>query len=142
MDILLFNKASEMIGLDQSNFADGPAGQENSMGKMVWIVITVFCIVFAMWHAYNANKCEKNGSNLIMALVLSFLFPKTATLFYAMRYKAMPWGADKNARLIKRYRGKRDDWDLNKCSKWEETISSSLPTTSEKELGGMFGGWA
>lgn len=169
MDILLADKAAEMVGL-KSKFADTGNSGAGGAGKAVWAIISVFCLVFAMWHAYNANKCEKQGSKLILSLILSFLFPKIATLYYAMKYKTMPWGADKNADLLKRYHGASLNWDMDKCAKWVGTVASTMehkmdlaglseiPTsraigrdTPTKALrgsfeapfgGNMYGGWA
>lgn len=153
MDILLVDKAAEMVGI-KSKFADTGSGGST---KAVWAIISVICLVFAMWHAYNANKCEKQGSKLIMSLVLSFLFPKLSAVYYAMKYKAMPWGADGNPRLIEKYHAARaGEWDMSKCSKWMGQSSVGLLTGSPiQEItgqsrveildggrGNMFGGWA
>lgn len=157
MDLLLAKKAAEMSG--KSTFADSASGG-NSMGTTAWAIISLLCLVFAMWHAYNANKCEKQGSKLIMALVLSFLFPKLATVYYAMKYKAMPWGIDKNTRLIEKYHAARSgDWDVNKCANWSKSLGVDIskvvpvlegsrsiegPPRVEVVEGGrnnMFGGW-
>lgn len=129
MDIILINKASEMMQ-GKSNFGGGVGGVGN-----VWVIISIACLIFAMWHAYNANKCEKQKSKLIAALVLSFLFPKLATLYYAMKYQAMPWGASENPRLLEKYyvaRADRDSWDLDKCAKWVGKIDT--PLTSHLDL--------
>lgn len=161
MDILLVDKAAEMVGI-KSKFADTATGSGGST-KAVWAIISVICLVFAMWHAYNANKCEKQGSKLIMSLVLSFLFPKLSAVYYAMKYKAMPWG---KGDLLEKYLKHSVDYDVNKCHVYSglSRFASSAPPEGysareamkavdrqqpgfnladiEGGRGNMFGGWA
>jgi hypothetical protein len=80
MDLMLVKK---VLKAKSDRFADAPAG--NPAMNLVWSILSIIAMGIAIFHAYHANKCDEQW-RLIVAIVLSFLFPKLAAIYYLVKY--------------------------------------------------------
>jgi len=137
MDLILFDKGLDMSGLKKKEGME--AG--TSAGKVVWFLISISAFGIALYHSYNANKCEKNTAKLVMAVVLALLFPKISAIYYLFKYGLPKFDEKGIAKLAEAYRANAGSWDDVKCK-----LPAPKPTPTSDVVGGydldtMYGGW-
>jgi hypothetical protein len=145
MDLILFDKGLEMSGLKKKEGME--AG--TNVGKVVWFLISISAFGIALYHSYNANKCEKNTAKLVMAVVLALLFPKISAIYYLFKYGLPKFDEKGMAELSKAYRTKASSWDDVKCKLPEPKSTPSLEAVEKEkgileggyDLDTMYGGW-
>jgi len=69
-----------------TNVLQGKESFGTSAGGLIWYLLTLIMMGIALYHAWYANRCEANKAQLIVAVVLSILFPKLAGLYYLFTY--------------------------------------------------------
>lgn len=161
MELILFDKGLEMSGLKKKEGMEAGA----SAGKVVWFLISLAAFGIALYHAYNANKCEKNTTQLLVAVALALLFPKATAIYYLFKYGLPKFDEKGMAKLSEAYQKhtKPGSWDDVKCKlpdpksppAAQSSLAVQLPPEAQspsavqsppEALGGfdldtMYGGW-
>jgi hypothetical protein len=146
MDLMLVKK---VLKAKSDRFADapaaGPAGPAapaapagNPAMNLVWSILSIIAMGIAIFHAYHANKCDEQW-RLIVAIVLSFLFPKLAALYYLAKYGLPKFDEAGMKKLHEKY--------LNAIppARIRNDCAPPLPPLPDKfggsDIDMMFGGW-
>lgn len=95
--------------------SSAPASGSSVASNIVWFAITLLCYFVALFHAYNANKCEQSIGKMILAIILSLLFPQIAAIYYLFKYGFPTFSEAGMKKLMMLYEKKASNWDVTKC---------------------------